>query len=120
MANQTRLSDNLTRYHSGQPGIVRKGCALLQGIAVCGRCGRRMTLSYSGVHGEWPVYKCEADKRHRDDPACQQVRALPVDAEVERLVLEGFKARVTAYIERTQSRREAPWTRSARIAGVSI
>jgi hypothetical protein len=33
---------------------------------------------------------------------------------------EGFKARVTAYIERTQSRREAPWTRSARTARVSI
>src|SRR3954469_21209578 len=28
---------------------------------------------------------------------------------------EGFNARVTAYIERTQSRREAPWTRSARL-----
>jgi DNA invertase Pin-like site-specific DNA recombinase len=87
MANQKRLSDNLTRYQSGRPGVARKGCALLQGIAVCGRCGRRMTLSYSGRHGEWPVYKCEADKRHRDDPACQQVRALPIDAEVERLVL---------------------------------
>jgi hypothetical protein len=33
---------------------------------------------------------------------------------------EGFKTRVTAYIERSQSRREAQWTRSARIAGVSI
>ena len=31
---------------------------------------------------------------------------------------EGFKARVTAYIERSQSRREAP--RSARTARVSI
>ncbi len=91
MANQKRLSENLTRYRSGRPGVARKGCALLQGIAVCGRCGRRMTLSYSGRHGEWPVYKCEADKRHRDDPACQQVRALPVDAEVERLVLSALE-----------------------------
>jgi hypothetical protein len=33
---------------------------------------------------------------------------------------EGFKTRVAAYIERSQSRREAPWTRSARTAGVSI
>ena len=52
----------------------------------------------------------------------------PADAEglaawftrAEANAAEGFKARVTAYIERTQSRREAPWTRSARIAGVSI
>ena len=34
--------------------------------------------------------------------------------------IEGFKVRVTAYIERTQFRREAPWTRSARTARVSI
>jgi hypothetical protein len=35
-------------------------------------------------------------------------------------VNEGFKARVAAYIERTRFRREAPWTRSARTARVSI
>ena len=33
---------------------------------------------------------------------------------------EGFKSRVAAYIERIQFRREAPWTRSARTARVSI
>ena len=36
------------------------------------------------------------------------------------LALEGFKARVATYIERIQFRREAPWTRSARTARVSI
>jgi hypothetical protein len=35
-------------------------------------------------------------------------------------ISEGFKARVATYIERTQFRREAPWTRSARTARVSI
>ena len=33
---------------------------------------------------------------------------------------EGFKGRVATYIERIQFRREAPWTRSARTARVSI
>jgi transposase InsO family protein len=37
-----------------------------------------------------------------------------------RRLKEGFKARVAAYIERTRFRREAPWTRSARTARVSI
>jgi MbtH protein len=32
---------------------------------------------------------------------------------------EGFKGRVATYIERSQSRGEAPWTRSARTARVS-
>ena len=41
---------------------------------------------------------------------------------LERLheALEGFKGRVATYIERIQFRREAPWTRSARTARVSI
>ncbi len=33
---------------------------------------------------------------------------------------EGFKGRVATYIERIQFRREAPWTRSARTARVSV
>ncbi|HEX6114369.1 MAG TPA: recombinase family protein [Geminicoccaceae bacterium] len=62
MAYQKRLSDNLGRYGAGRPGLPRKGRALLQGIAVCGRCGRRMSLHYSGPHGDYPVYRCVADK----------------------------------------------------------
>jgi DNA invertase Pin-like site-specific DNA recombinase len=88
IANRKRLADNLGRYGSGKPGLPRKGRALLQGIAVCGRCGRRMTLHYSGPHGDHPVYRCAADKDQRGDGSgCQEVRALAVDAEVERLVL---------------------------------
>jgi DNA invertase Pin-like site-specific DNA recombinase len=36
MINQKRLADNLNRYTANHPGIPRSGCALLQGIAVCG------------------------------------------------------------------------------------
>jgi DNA invertase Pin-like site-specific DNA recombinase len=91
MANCKRLSDNLNRYGSGRPGLPRQGCALLQGIVVCGRCGRHMSLGYSGRHGDFPVYKCVADKRQRGGPACQEVRARPVDAEVERLMLAALE-----------------------------
>ncbi|RWL85755.1 MAG: hypothetical protein EOR68_33850 [Mesorhizobium sp.] len=34
-----------TRLATGAPS---KGIALLQGLAVCGQCGRRMTVRYSG------------------------------------------------------------------------
>ena len=92
MANQERLSDNLNRYEAGRHGAPRKGRALLQGIAVCGRCGRRMTLGYSGPDGDYPVYRCVADKHQRGEgPQCQEVRALGVDAEVERLLLEALE-----------------------------
>jgi hypothetical protein len=38
MANQQRLADNTSRYAAGHAGVPRQGSALLQGIAVCGRC----------------------------------------------------------------------------------
>jgi DNA invertase Pin-like site-specific DNA recombinase len=90
MANQKRLADNVARYDANRPGIERKGRALLQGIVVCGRCGLRMSLHYSGPNSDYPVYQCSADHQRSGAPRCQEVRALPVDAEVERIMLEAL------------------------------
>ncbi|WP_064697739.1 zinc ribbon domain-containing protein [Rhizobium aegyptiacum] len=90
MENQRRLENNINRYEAGHSGVPRKGAALLQGIAVCGRCGRRMSLRYSGPAGNYPVYTCRADRGHDGGPLCQEVRALPVDARVESILLEAL------------------------------
>src|SRR6266404_1013363 len=90
MANQRRLADNLNHYDANRHGVPRQGNALLQGIAICGRCGRRMGLHYSGQHGNYPVYLCRADQHQHGGPRCQEVRALGVDAAVERLLLEAL------------------------------
>jgi hypothetical protein len=87
MSNRRQLADNVARYDAGRPGAPRKGNALLQGIVSCGRCARRMCLRYSGPHGDYPVYVCVADSNSEGRPRCQEVRALAVDAEVERLIL---------------------------------
>lgn len=87
MANQKRLVNNVARRADERPGVPRKGSALLQGVAVCGRCGRRMALHYSGPHADYPVYHCSADQKRTGRPRCQEVRALQVDAEVERVLL---------------------------------
>ena len=90
MANRRQLADNVARYDAGRPGAPRKGNGLLQGIVSCGRCARRMCLRYSGPHGDYPVYVCVADQNSEGRPRCQEVRALAVDAEVERLILEAL------------------------------
>jgi hypothetical protein len=46
-----------------------------------------MCLRYSGPSGNYPVYVCVADSNSEGRPRCQEVRALTVDAEVERLIL---------------------------------
>ena len=91
MANQRRLADNVNRYDADHVGVPRKGAALLQGIAMCGRCGRRMSLRYTGPQGDYPVYCCRADRDQTGAPLCQEVRALAVDARVEAILLEALK-----------------------------
>ncbi len=90
MANQRRLADNANRYEAGHPGAPRKGVALLQGVAICGRCSRRMSLRYTGPDGDYPVYCCRVDRDQRSAASCQEVRALPIDALVEGALLDAL------------------------------
>ncbi len=56
-ANQARIGVN-TRPQAHQPGgAIREGCALLQGLATCGTCGRRLAVHYQGSHST-PGYHC--------------------------------------------------------------
>ncbi|MCA1681283.1 MAG: recombinase family protein, partial [Actinobacteria bacterium] len=56
-AHQQRIARN-TRPRAHEPGgAVRDGAALLQGIAVCGRCARKLAVHYGGRGGR-PGYHC--------------------------------------------------------------
>lgn len=87
MANQAQLEGNQTSYKRGHRGAARRGEALLQGIAMCARCGAHMQLQYSGNSGEFPVYKCFQGGSRSSPLRCQEVRALDLDAEIERITL---------------------------------
>jgi DNA invertase Pin-like site-specific DNA recombinase len=81
-ANAQRLAANNTRRGARPP---REGTALLQGIILCGACGRVMTVSYP--HGR-PSYDCltgRSDQTH--GPLCRMVRATAVDAAVAQRML---------------------------------
>ena len=58
-ANQARIGAN-TRPRAHQPGTgaVREGCALLQGLATCGTCGRKLAVYYDGPAKSTPGYYC--------------------------------------------------------------
>jgi len=57
--NRERIAAN-TRPRAHQAGgAIREGSALLQGIAVCGRCGRKLKVHYQGRRGhQSPAYHC--------------------------------------------------------------
>jgi DNA invertase Pin-like site-specific DNA recombinase len=59
-ANQARIGANI-RPQASQPGTgaVREGSALLQGLATCGTCGRKLAIFYTGPAKCVPNYYCQ-------------------------------------------------------------
>jgi Recombinase/Recombinase zinc beta ribbon domain len=56
-ANQTRIGTNGHPQPHQAGGAVREGTALLQGLAICGHCGRRLHTHYQGRQAT-PGYHC--------------------------------------------------------------
>lgn len=66
VANKKKLRDNLSlpKHATGTTGAPREGAALLTGLLLCGRCGRRMRTDYeTSAHRRW-MYVCEGEHRH--------------------------------------------------------
>jgi hypothetical protein len=57
--NQSRLEKNRTNGEEMLlSGAAREGLALLQGLLLCGHCGRALTVRYTGNGGVYPIYLC--------------------------------------------------------------
>jgi DNA invertase Pin-like site-specific DNA recombinase len=56
-ANQQRLGSNTRPRPHQAGGAVREGSAVLQGLATCGHCGRKLHTHYRGQH-QAPGYHC--------------------------------------------------------------
>jgi hypothetical protein len=86
--NQDRLLMNCPEQSPVPP--VREGSALLQGICLCGMCGRRMSVHYHcGKDGKnTPYYACGYQARNYGGKACQCIHGTGIDEAVSALVLE--------------------------------
>ena len=86
VANQHLLRTNW--YRADSRGAPRKGAALLQGIAFCGRCGRKMGIQhYATREKRAPAYTCYHAYHNEGGAACQCMSAKGVDAAVTALFL---------------------------------
>jgi DNA invertase Pin-like site-specific DNA recombinase len=87
LANRQRLAANRTNCEV-LAGPTREGLCLLQSLLVCGTCGRRLSVRYTGNGGLYPIYQC--NWKHREalsQRSCMCVPAKPVDdAIAKRLV----------------------------------
>jgi DNA invertase Pin-like site-specific DNA recombinase len=114
LATRERLRANVRPRGEGG-GAAREGQALLQGLARCGRCGRRMQVAYSGNGGRVVRYACvRGHQLHATERACQSLGGLRVDRAVAAAFLEavtpaGVRASAGAIeeLERQQAERLA-------------
>ena len=65
----------------------RGGRALMAGLLLCGCCGRRLMVSYSGRAPGQPVYRCERPNQMFGRPRCITFGATRVDAAIARELL---------------------------------
>jgi DNA invertase Pin-like site-specific DNA recombinase len=86
-ANQARLAANTRPRPHDAGGAVREGSALLQGLARCGRCGRRLRVCYQGRTSS-PAYYCPG-KNIVDGrgTSCLRVGGLQIDETVAKMCL---------------------------------
>lgn len=88
--NQRRLRENAQALgHDRRKSPPREGPALLQGLVLCGVCGRRMTVRYHN-RGERriPDYMCQREGIQRGEPCCQQINGEQIDRTISDLLVQ--------------------------------
>jgi hypothetical protein len=79
------VSGNIpTSRHHGAP---KHGEALLAGLILCRRCGRKLTLRYSGTKHQIPRYSCTRGWMDNGEPRCIAFGGLRVDDAIEEALL---------------------------------
>ncbi len=120
--NLARLAANAAAHGRDRAaGPPREGPALLQGIIVCGRCGKRMTVRYKQRRDKTdPIYVCQRDGIDEARPICASILGTDLDARIGELLLEtlsplAVEAALTVSAELEQRSADADRIRAAHV-----
>ncbi|MFL5591934.1 MAG: recombinase family protein, partial [Ktedonobacteraceae bacterium] len=86
--NREQLRANMYNFIHRHPGAPREGTALVQGLVLCGRCGRRMQVQYSK---QGPRYVCRDDAMRYATSTCQSFGQRYLDEAVCACFFEAVK-----------------------------
>ena len=88
----------------------KHGDALLAGLIRCRRCGRKLTVRYTGAQHQIPRYSCMRGWADNGEPRCIAFGGLRVDDAIEKALLgvvgPGAVAASTAAAEQATQRRD--------------
>ena len=88
--NLRRIRQNAIAYNViDRKTPPREGSCLLQGLAVCGKCGQRMTIRYKYQRKNRlkPVYLCQRNRIERWENSCQYIPGAAIDEAISKLLL---------------------------------
>jgi excisionase family DNA binding protein len=103
---QRIIQDNYAAHEAKQSrGVPRRGSALLQGIAYCGRCSHRFAVAYRQV----PRYVCAHDRMHGGTSICQQFPMRLVDDKIVEAFLTAIAPAEIDVYDAALQQREARW-----------
>ena len=106
-ANQTRIDANVHPQPHQAGGAVREGAALLQGLARCGKCGRRLHTHYPGRNAA-PGYHCSGkDIVQGRGLYCLNVGGVQIDQAVAEAFLKALTPAALAATELAAQQLEA-------------
>jgi DNA invertase Pin-like site-specific DNA recombinase len=89
--NLRRIRENAVAYNViDRKTPPREGPCLLQGLAVCGKCGQRMTIRYKYQRKGRiePAYLCQRNKIERCENSCQYIPGAGIDEAISKLLIE--------------------------------
>jgi hypothetical protein len=90
-ANLERIASNTRPAPHQSGGAVREGAALLQGIATCGHCGRRLRTHYQGRNAA-PGYHCPGKTLANGRGVyCLNIGGVQIDQAVTQALLEALE-----------------------------
>jgi DNA invertase Pin-like site-specific DNA recombinase len=89
LENVKLLESNGRGYEMARRSPPREGSALLQGRAVCGRCGGHFRVRYATRRGGTEAwYVCDRTNGGYAKPNCQSIAGRPIDEAIGMLVAE--------------------------------
>jgi hypothetical protein len=89
--NLRRMRQNAVAYNNiDRKTPPREGPCLLQGLAICGKCGQRMTIRYKYQRKGRiePAYLCQRLRIERWENSCQYIPGAGIDEAISKLLLE--------------------------------
>jgi type I site-specific restriction-modification system R (restriction) subunit len=107
------VNDNVPA--SQQPGAPKHGDALLAGLVRCRRCGRKLTVRYTGTKHNIPRYSCHRGYLDKGEPSCIAFGGLRVDDAIEIALLQVVEpgAVVAAVVAETEANQRRDQVREA-------